>query len=444
MRRYEKYKPSGIDWIGDIPETWHIKRLKDFTQKILGGGTPTTGIDRYWDDEKITGIPWVAIADITKAEIIVDTDKFITNEGLESSSAQIIEKGKILYSIYASLGKVAVAGRELTTNQAILSIYENPILSNVNYLKYCLKGIEDIVGGIGSSTTQNNISLEKLRTIKFPLPELDEQLTISNYLDHQTQKIDCLIANKKAQAEKLKELRQIEINNAVTKGLNPNAEFKDSGIDWLGKIPGHWKYKRLKDIANVVLGKMLQNDDSGSDELLPYLRSFNVQWEKVDLSDVKEMWFSENEKKQYRLKENDIVVSEGGEVGRSALWSNEIPECYIQNSVHKISCYKIILPNYLLYHFTLLGKVGVFDMLINKVSIGHLTREKLVCVSFLLPPLEEQRQIADYLLKRTTSIDKLVNNIDSQIEKLQELRKITIYEAVTGKIKVDSYASTTT
>lgn len=226
MSKYEKYKPSGIDWIGDVPSTWKVKRLKDFTTKILGGGTPNTGIEKYWDDEKTTGIPWVAIGDITKAEVIVDTDKFITAEGLASSSTQLIEKGKILYSIYASLGKVAVAGRELSTNQAILSIYENPVLSNVNYLKYCLKGIEDMVSGIGSSTTQNNISLEKLRTIKFPLPTPEEQIAIANYLDHETQKIDRLIANKKAQVEKLQELRKIKIYEAVTGKIKVNADVE--------------------------------------------------------------------------------------------------------------------------------------------------------------------------------------------------------------------------
>ncbi len=283
--------------------------------------------------------------------------------------------------------------------------------------------------------TRYGLGVDSFTNLRVYIPPIQEQHTIASYLYEQTQTIDKLIVNKTAQVARLKELRQIEINNAVTKGLNPNAPLKDSGIKWLGEIPEHWEVKRLKNVAEVVLGKMLQNDDTGSDNLKPYLRSFNVQWERVDLSDVKEMWFSENEIQQYRLMKFDIVVSEGGDVGRAAMWLDEIEECYIQNSVHKVTCRKKITPYYLLYEFSMLGKAGFFETIINKVSIGHLTREKLVACHFLVPPLDEQLQIANHLQQRTASIDKLINNTEAQIEKLQELRKITIYEAVTGKVK---------
>lgn len=207
--------------------------------------------------------------------------------------------------------------------------------------------------------------------------------------------------------------------------------YKPSGIDWIGDVPKHWEVKRLKDVANVTLGKMLQNDDSGADDLKPYLRSFNVQWDRVDLSEVKEMWLSEYEQEQYRLKKYDLVVSEGGEVGRCAIWLDEIEECYIQNSVHKVTCTKRILPYFLLYQFTTAGKAGHFDKIINKVSIGHLTREKLVAVNFVLPPKSEQLTIANYLDEQTQKIDRLIANKKAQAEKLKELRQIEINNAVT-------------
>jgi len=207
--------------------------------------------------------------------------------------------------------------------------------------------------------------------------------------------------------------------------------YKQSGIDWIGDVPKHWNIKRLKDVANVTLGKMLQNDDSGSDDLKPYLRSFNVQWDRVDLSEVKEMWLSEYEQEQYLLKKFDLVISEGGEVGRCAIWLDELEECYIQNSVHKVTCNKRILPYFLLYQFITAGKAGFFEKIINKVSIGHLTREKLVSVNFVLPPIDEQHAISNYLDHQTQKIDRLIANKKAQAAKLKELRQIEINNAVT-------------
>jgi len=215
-------------------------------------------------------------------------------------------------------------------------------------------------------------------------------------------------------------------------------KYKPSGIDWIGAVPEHWNIKRLKDVANVTLGKMLQNDDSGSDDLKPYLRSFNVQWDRVDLSEVKEMWLSDYEQEQYRLNKFDLVVSEGGEVGRCTIWLDELEECYIQNSIHKVTCNKRILPYFLLYQFTTAGKAGFFEKIINKVSIGHLTREKLVSVSFILPPIEEQLTIANYLDHQTQKIDRLIANKKAQAEKLKELRQIEINNAVTKGLNTNA------
>lgn len=432
MSKYETYKPSGIDWIGEVPSTWQVKRLKDFTLKILGGGTPTTGIEKYWDDEKITGIPWVAIADITKAEIIVDTDKFITAEGLAASSTQLIEKGKILYSIYASLGKVAIAGRELATNQAILSIYENPVLSNVDYLKYCLKGIEDIVGGIGSSTTQNNISLEKLRTIKFPLPTPEEQLTIANYLDDQTKKIDRLIANKKAQAEKLKELRQIEINNAVTKGLNPNAELKDSSIDWLGKIPKHWEVKRLKNLANQISEKSTEIRDD----------DFLVALENIESNTGKFIeTTSEYENNGIKFKKGNLLYNKLRPYLNKVFQADKDGVCV--GDIIVIKCTQRLYPTYLQFRMFSDAFCSVIMSSVYGAKMPRTSWQFISSLKISYPSFDEQVQIAEYLNKRTVVIENLIQNINLQIEKLQELRKIKIYEAVTGKIKVNAYVKAT-
>ncbi|MFK7980333.1 MAG: restriction endonuclease subunit S [Saprospiraceae bacterium] len=198
-----------------------------------------------------------------------------------------------------------------------------------------------------------------------------------------------------------------------------------------GEIPNSWKYKKLKTLARITLGKMLQPKNSGNDYLKPYLRAFNIVWEKVDVSDVKKMWFSSNEIQNYRLNFNDILVTEGGDVGRTSIWKNELKECYIQNSVHKVTCSKKILPTYLLYQMLLLGKAGYFDSIVNRVSIAHLTKEKLSNIKVLLPTILEQKSIVTYLNTRTNQIDKLITNKKAQIAQLKTIRQITINEAIT-------------
>jgi len=207
-------------------------------------------------------------------------------------------------------------------------------------------------------------------------------------------------------------------------------KYKDSGIEWLGEIPEHWKVKPLKFIGEIVLGKMLTNDDKGDYLKRPYLRAQNIMWEAVNIDDIKEMWFSERELRQYRLRENDILVSEGGEVGRTAIWKNELNECYIQNSVHKITINSNNNSHYYLYHFQVYGKIGYFDSIVHKVSIGHLTREKLKDIRFLSPLSIEQQNIKEYLIQKTNQIDTLIQKKQKQVDLLKEYRKAIINDAV--------------
>jgi type I restriction enzyme S subunit len=207
--------------------------------------------------------------------------------------------------------------------------------------------------------------------------------------------------------------------------------YKDSGIHWLGDIPKHWEVKKLKFFASVVLGKMLTSEDKGGYILKPYLRAKNIEWITPNIEDVKEMWFSKNEISQYRIEKSDLLVSEGGEVGRTCIWNNELEECYIQNSVHKVRILNEGTPYYFLYQFLLLGRLGHFDAIVNRISIAHLTKEKLEDVVFISPHISEQTIIAKYLNHKTTQIDNLIQKKERLIELLQEERIALINQAVT-------------
>ena len=184
--------------------------------------------------------------------------------------------------------------------------------------------------------------------------------------------------------------------------------YKDSDIEWIGVIPRHWELKSIKYISDIVLGKMLTNDNKGDMVLKPYLRSFNIQNNRLDMSDVNEMWFSNDELKKLRLQKGDLLLNEGGDVGRTVMWNDELDECYIQNSVNRV---RVIHsnPHYIKYVSILYHGVGYYDSIVSRVSIPHLTKDKLENVSFILPPLFEQEQIVSYLDEKTSQIDKTID-----------------------------------
>ncbi|MCG8754757.1 restriction endonuclease subunit S [Tenacibaculum finnmarkense] len=208
-------------------------------------------------------------------------------------------------------------------------------------------------------------------------------------------------------------------------------KYKNSGIDWLGEIPEHWEVGRVKDIGNVVLGKMLNNKPQNGYLLKPYLKSKNINWLKTNLKSVEKMYFNTNELIRYKIKKDDLLLSEGGEVGKTSIWNEEILECYIQNSVHKITINKKNNPYYYLYMSFNLGHSEYYNSIVNQVSIRHLTYEKLQKIYWLIPPLKEQTEIANYLDAKTQTIDKKVKLLSEKISTYKDYRKTLINQTVT-------------
>ncbi len=208
-------------------------------------------------------------------------------------------------------------------------------------------------------------------------------------------------------------------------------DYKDSEIEWIGEIPAYWKVKRVKEIGSVVLGKMLDNTAAESKFYRSYLKSKNIGWLKVDVTSVEKMYFSSYELKRYRLNKGDILLSEGGEVGKTSLWEEDLDECYIQNSVHKVTVSKENYSRYFLYQSFVLGHIKYYDSIVNQVSIKHLTKEKLSRVIWLCPPLPEQKAIADYLDTKTAQIDRKIDLLTQKAEKYGQLKQSLINETVT-------------
>ena len=198
-----------------------------------------------------------------------------------------------------------------------------------------------------------------------------------------------------------------------------------------------WPIRRIKDIGILRLGKMLTDKPKEGYHLRPYLKSKNVGWNELKLDSVEEMYFSDTELKDLRLHKNDLVISEGGEVGKTSIWHEELQECYIQNSVHKLTFNKDINPKYYLYLFYNLGHKGYFKSIVNLVSIMHLTYEKLRRLNVPVPDLEIQNSIVDYLDEKTKAIDTRISVLEKKSEAYKRLKASVINHAVTRGLNPD-------
>lgn len=213
--------------------------------------------------------------------------------------------------------------------------------------------------------------------------------------------------------------------------------YKDSGLEWLGMVPEHWEIMRLKSCSSIILGKMLMSIPPKGQEanysLEKYLKSKNVGWLNLCLDDnaVEEMFFNETEKELYKLREGDIVMNEGGDIGKVALWHDTGYDCYIQNSINKITSSNGVIPAFLTYYLYSVSMSGYFWSIVSQISIAHLTKEKLANTPIILPPLTEQRTIASYLDQKVGQIDALISEKEKMVEDLKAYRSSLITETVT-------------
>ena len=207
---------------------------------------------------------------------------------------------------------------------------------------------------------------------------------------------------------------------------------KSSGIDWIGDIPNNWEISRIKYHYQISLGKMLQPiQENSADTLEHYMCSANITWAGVDTSILKQMWFSPAEKRQYRLLDGDLLVSEGGDVAVSCIWRNELDECYLQNAVHRVRQNALSDNRFIYYWLFFLKNYGIIDLICNKATIAHFTKEKFGELPICIMSIDEHVTIADFLDKECAQIDSIAADLEKQIALLQQYKKSLITETVT-------------
>ncbi|MEO5354526.1 MAG: restriction endonuclease subunit S [Magnetococcus sp. XQGC-1] len=431
---YPAYKDSGLPWLGQVPEHWEEKRGKYLFREV--DERSTTGEEELLSISHITGVTPRSQKNVTmfKAESYVGHKLARQNDIVINT----------MWAWMAALGVSKYTGI-VSPSYGVYRPHNGQdfVPEYVDYLlRTPLMKWEYICRSTGVRSSRLRLYPDKFLDIAFPCPPWEEQERMATFLRAKETQIRRLIRNKRRLIALLNEQKQAIINHAVTQGLNPNAPMKPTGIDWMPEIPAHWEVQRLKNVADVVLGKMLTTEAKRDGEFKPYLRSTNIQWIKPDIHDVKEMWISYSEMPQLRVQENDLLVSEGGEVGRACLWSVELPECYIQNSVHRVTAKPTMLPEFLLHQFFIYGKQGRFSAIVNRVSIAHLTREKLVIIPFVVPPSSEQVTICQWITDSCMPLDEAIQRSEDEIRLIREYHERLIADIVTGKLDVRDVAVT--
>ncbi len=425
-KTYPKYKPSGVEWLGYVPEHWGAKRAK-FVAKAIMGQSPSS--DAYTFNE--SSEPFLQ----GNAEFGTQypSPKYYCDEAMKQAP-----EGSILISIRAPVGALNIADRAYGIGRGLCAIVPDGISITQRFAWYLLTVTRNELWSIATGSTYEAVSAVEVASMMLLVPPYSEQQAIASFLDHETQRIDSLIQKKQRQIELLKEKRSALISHAVTKGLDPNVPMKDSGIEWVGQIPEHWgEAVQVKRNFDIRLGKMLQNSpESQDDTLVPYLKALHVLWGSVIVDDLPEMWASQSEIRQYGVEDGDLLVCEGGEAGRSGIVSSLPDNCIIQNALHRLRTRGSGHVDFLMYVLHAIHNSGWFDVLCSKATIAHLTGEKLASLRVPMPKIHEQQNIVAFIKHETAQIDSLIRRVKESVETLREYRVALISAAVTGKIDV--------
>ncbi len=435
LPRYPEYKDSGVEWLGQTPAHWRLSKLKNVAS-FSGGGTPSRDNLTFWNGE----IPWVSPKDM-KAEVIEAAEECITPEGLAGSSTSLVPPGRLLMVVRSGILKhtipVAINKVEVALNQDLKALaFDSPVTSRF-FLRW-IQGLNDelLLAWSKQGATVESIEQAFLSETVVPLPPEEEQSTIATFLDRETGKIDALIAEQEKLLALLAEKRQATISHAVTKGLNPDAPMKESGVAWLGEVPEHWTLPPLYLRYSSELRKMLDAGRITGSHLVPYLRNVDVQWDAINFSDLPTMDIESSEYERYTVRKGDLLVCEGGEVGRAAVVRHIEEVIGYQKALHRLRALSDSEhPRYLFYTFAWASKTGVFSGE-GQATIAHLTGEQLRKYRFPKPPKMEQQAIAAFLDAETAKLDALKTESEHAITLLKERRSALIAAAVTGQIDV--------
>ncbi len=427
---------SHVEWIGEIPEEWLVSRIKVLAA-LAAGGTPKVDDESFWDEE---GLPWIAIGDMSSRTWVDSAERGVTPLGVRSKSLPVGIPGTILFAMYASVGEVAVLGIRATWNQAILGI--TPVAPNLHhtFLMYWLVASKRSLERLYRSNTQSNLNAEQVGNLPILSPALAEQRAIADFLDRETSRIDTLIVKRQRIIGLLDEKRSALISQAVTKGLDPTAPMRDSGIEWIGEIPEGWDVNRLRFHATIKVSNVDKKTIEG--EFPIRLCNYTDVYYQERITDDLEFMVATataSQKQQFALISGDVLLTKDSEtaedIGVSALVVGPLRNVVLGYHLALLRGYPDNLENRFL-HWQLKATIAKDQLSLSATGVTRfgLRQESIASLQLILPPLTQQHAIADFLDRETSRIDQLKSLNLHQIELLKEKRQALITAAVTGKI----------
>ena len=415
-----RLKDSGIEWIGDIPDDWEIGYIGQIyterKQKVS---------DRDYVPLSVTMkgiVPQLSTAAKTDAH----DDRKLVKKGDFAINSRSDRRGSC--GIATMDGSISLINTVLKPKEEMNPNYYNWLFHTSMFSDEFYKWGHGIVDDLWTTNWSD------MKKIAIPIPALKEQRTISSFLNNKCSYIDNIITKTQASIEEYKKLKQSIITQAVTKGVRGDREMKDSGIEWIGEIPSDWNVGKISYFYDVTLGKMVDNTESN--EKSNYLCAANVKWTGVNTDVEKKMFFSDSEKEQYLLENGDILIMEGGMAGTACIYHGEFSPCYIQNSVHRCRPFKNDIGQFLYYWMFVVYHSGYISNICNKATIMHYTKEKVKATPYLVMSEDEQNEIVNYLDKRCSEIDSILEKKSRFIIEMETYKKSLIYEYVTGKKEV--------
>lgn len=423
--RYPEYRASGVEWLGEVPAHWGVKRLK-YAVELAG-----EKVDEMPDDGRYVALEH--IESWTGRQI--DGDVELKPE----SQTNRFREGDVLFGkLRPYLAKVWRASFDGYSSGELLVLRQRDLLPD--FAKYfCLtRGFVDLVDSSTYGSKMPRANWDFIGNQLAIIPPLDEQRAIAAFLDRETARIDALIATKRRFIALLQEKRAALVSRAVTRGLDVDVPLKKSGIAWVGEIPANWVVRPLKWIAEVragvAKGRKIEHEEAVT---VPYLRVANVQDGYLDLDDVAEIEIGADELERYALRAGDVLMNEGGDndkLGRGHVWRGEVSPCIHQNHVFAVRPRAVRSDWLALVTSSDYAKHYFLSFAKQSTNLASISSTNLKNLPVILPPDDEQAAILGFIERALGGIDRLQTLCESAIDRLVEHRASLIAFAVAGRI----------
>ena len=433
---YPAYKDSGVEWLGEVPEHWENARLRWLSTRYAGGTPDRLNLD-YWTEGNI---PWINSGAVNQL-LISEPSAYITEAAYKNSSAKWIPAEALVMALAGqgrTKGMVAQLAIPTTCNQSMAAIIPNQELV-ARFLFWWLTSNYQNIRNMAGGDLRDGLNLELLGDVACPVAPFSEQQTITAFLDRETAKIDTLISKQEKLIELLKEKRQAVISHAVTKGLNPKAKMKDSGVEWIGEVPEEWSIPTLKHLVATPITDGPHETPVKQDVGIKFISAESLSSGRINFSKAWGFISKEDNERfsrKYKPQRNDIyMIKSGATTGVVAIVEDDM-EFNIWSPLAAIRPSSNTFPRFLLY--ALRSSEFQAGVALNwsygtQQNIGMSVLEALPVP---IPSLEKQRSISDYLDRETAKIDTLISKSEKAIELQKEHRTTLISAAVTGKIDV--------